>query len=92
MAKVVKKLFSPLNLMGIIFSIIYSFLYLNGDLTLYDDVNNRNVTLFFYFDNIFPNLMDLGIRGFLYFLVNIPGETIHKHPFDAWDAQRGEGD
>tara|TARA_B100000886_G_scaffold230104_1_gene160523 strand:- start:1181 stop:2089 length:909 start_codon:yes stop_codon:yes gene_type:complete len=73
MAKVVKKLFSPLNLIGIIFSIIYSFLYLNGDLTLYDDVNNRNVTLFFYFDNIFPNLMNVGIRGFLIFLVNIPG-------------------
>lgn len=72
MVNLVKSIFNPFTLMGIIFSIIYSFSYLNGDLTLYDDVNNRNLFLFFYYSNIFPSLMDLGIRGFLIFLVNIP--------------------
>lgn len=72
MVKVVKKIFSPLIFMGIIFSIIYSFFYLYGDLTLYDDVNNRNITLYFYFDNIFPEYMSTGIKGLLIFLVNLP--------------------
>jgi len=72
MDSLVKKSFNPLLLIGVIFSFAYSFLYLNGDLALFDDVNNRNLSLYFYFSNNDFTWLITSQFGILKFIRDIP--------------------